>query len=100
MSAQTRRALAKPFDLVAASLDERKDDEVSGGVLEMLFGHYRFDDDQLKVSAVSAQGTVPCRNCCSPECAFGPERLLHSMTVTGRDLDPLPDLLTYIVAYT
>jgi hypothetical protein len=52
MSVQTRRALARPFDLVAASLDERKDDDVSGGVLEKLFGHYRFDDDQLKVSAV------------------------------------------------
>ena len=47
---QTRQALSKPFDLVAASLDERKDDDVSAGVLETLFGHYRFDDDQLKVT--------------------------------------------------
>ena len=43
--------LAKPLDLVAESLDERKDDDVSSGVLEKLFGHYHFDADQLKVSA-------------------------------------------------
>ncbi len=48
---QTRKALAKPLDLVAESLDEKKDDDVSGGVLEKLFGHYLFDEDQLKVGA-------------------------------------------------